>query len=45
MRHIIKPDDFSVQELEDLFDLATDMERNPDKYAHVCEGKKLATCV
>ena len=44
MRHIIKPDDFSVQELEDLFDLATDMERNPDKYAHVCEGKKLATC-
>lgn len=24
-------------------DLANDIESNPDKYAHVCEGKRLAT--
>ena len=24
--------------------MANDIERNPDKYAHACEGKKLATC-
>jgi aspartate carbamoyltransferase catalytic subunit len=36
--------DFSVSELEDLMDLAYDIEKNPSKYAHACEGKKLATC-
>lgn len=43
MRHIISPLDFSVEELNDLMDLAADIEKNPSKYAHVCEGKKLAT--
>ncbi|MCR4999478.1 MAG: aspartate carbamoyltransferase, partial [Lachnospiraceae bacterium] len=38
------PMDFSVSELEDLMDLAYDIEKNPSKYAHACEGKKLATC-
>jgi len=35
--------DFSVEELEKLMDLAGDIEANPAKYAHACEGKKLAT--
>ena len=43
-RHIIKPDDFTVQELDHIFDIASDIERNPSKYAHACAGKKLATC-
>jgi aspartate carbamoyltransferase catalytic subunit len=43
MRHIISPLDFSVDELNDLMDLAQDIEANPAKYAHVCDGKKLAT--
>lgn len=44
MRHLITPLDFSVSELNDLFDLAGDIEKNPKKYAHACDGKKLATC-
>ena len=44
MRHLMSPMDFSVSELEDLMDLAYDIEKNPSKYAHACEGKKLATC-
>ncbi|MBR5421500.1 MAG: aspartate carbamoyltransferase [Lachnospiraceae bacterium] len=44
MRHLMNPMDFSVEELNKLFDLAADIEAHPDKYAHICEGKKLATC-
>lgn len=44
MRHLMNPLDFSVEELEKLFDLAGDMEKNPAKYAECCHGKKLATC-
>lgn len=44
MRHLINPLDFTVEELDKLFDLANDMENNPAKYAEVCKGKKLATC-
>ncbi len=44
MRHLMSPLDFSVEELDKLFKLAQDIERNPKKYAHVCDGKKLATC-
>lgn len=43
MRHLISPLDFSVEELADLLDLANDIEKNPEKYAHMCDGKKLAT--
>ncbi|MGX8704613.1 MAG: aspartate carbamoyltransferase, partial [bacterium] len=42
-RHLMSPLDFSVEELETLMDVAADIEKNPDKYAHICEGKKLAT--
>lgn len=44
MRHLMNPLDFSTEELEQLFDLADDIQAHPDKYAHKCEGKKLATC-
>ncbi len=44
MRHLMSPMDFTVQELEDLFDVANDIERNMDKYSHACDGKILATC-
>jgi len=40
----MSPLDFSVKELDTLFNLASDIEKHPDKYAHVCDGKKLATC-
>lgn len=44
MRHLMNPLDFSVEELEQLFDLAGRIEADPSEYAHACEGKKLATC-
>lgn len=44
MRHLMSPLDFSVEELDKLLKLANDIEKNPEKYAHACEGKKLATC-
>ena len=43
MRHLLNPLDFSVEEIGQLLDLANDIEKNPQKYAHVCDGKKLAT--
>lgn len=39
----MSPLDFSVEELDKLLDIAQDIEANPAKYAHACEGKKLAT--
>ena len=43
MRHLMSPLDLSVPELEKLLDLASDIEKHPDKYAHVCDDKRLAT--
>lgn len=43
MRHLMSPLDFSVDELKALLDLAQSIEKDPGKYAHVCDGKKLAT--
>ena len=43
MRHLMSPLDFTVEELDKLLDLANDIEAHPDKYAHACDGKKLAT--
>jgi aspartate carbamoyltransferase catalytic subunit len=39
----MSPLDFTTQELDELFDLAADIEISPEKYAHVCDGKILAT--
>lgn len=44
MRHLISPLDFTVEELDTLLALAKDIEAHPQKYAHACEGKKIATC-
>lgn len=44
MRHLMNPLDFTVEELDQLFVLAGDIEKNREKYAHTCDGKKLATC-
>ena len=43
MNHIISPLDLSVEELDKLLDLANDIEQDPEKYAHACEGKRLAS--
>ncbi len=43
MRHLMSPLDFTVEELDYLLNLANDIEKNPDKYNHTCDGKKLAT--
>ena len=43
MKHLISPLDFSVEELSKLLDLASDIEKNPDKYKEACHGKKIAT--
>ena len=44
MRHLMSPLDLSKEELDDLLILASDIEKNPKKYAHVCDDKRLATC-
>lgn len=43
MRHLLSPMDLSVEELDNLLTLASDIEHNPDKYKEACKGKKLAT--
>lgn len=43
MKHLISPLDFSVEELDKLLNLANDIEKNPEKYAHICDGKIIAT--
>ena len=43
MKHLLSPLDLSVSELTDLLDLARDISKDPKKYSHICDGKKLAT--
>ena len=43
MKHLLNPLDLSVEEIDEILDLANDIEAHPEKYAHACEGKKLAT--
>ena len=43
MRHLMSPLDFSVEELDKVLNLANDIEKNPEKYAHVCDGKIMTT--
>ena len=44
MRHLMRPLDYTVEELTALIDLPKDIESNKEKYAHACDGKILATC-
>lgn len=43
MKHIIDPLDLTVEEIDELLTLAVDISKDRQKYAHVCDGKKLAT--
>ena len=43
MRHLMSPLDFSIEELDKLLNLADDIGKNPKKYAHTCDDKRLAT--
>lgn len=43
MKHLIDPLDLSVEEINELLNLANDIEKNPEKYSQVCKGKNLAT--
>ncbi len=43
MRHLMSPLDLSIEELEQILDLARDIKEQPAKYAHACDGKKMAT--
>ena len=43
MRHLIDPTDLSMQELDEVINLALDIIDNREKYADVCKGKQLAT--
>ena len=43
MRHLMSPLDLTVEELDKLLDLANDIEKFPEKYAHACDGKRIAT--
>ena len=43
MRHLISPLDLSIEELDEILSLGQATMQNPEKYSHVCDGKKLAT--
>lgn len=43
MRHLTDSTDLSVQETQQVLDLALDIINNRDAYRHACEGRKLAT--
>jgi len=42
-KSLLEPMDFTVEEFDEMFDLAEKIIANPEKYARVCEGKLLAT--
>ena len=37
MRHLMSPLDFTTEELDALFDLAAEIEKDPERFAHVCD--------
>lgn len=43
MKHLIDPMDLSIEELDNILNLAQDIIDNKEKYSEVCKGKKLAT--
>ncbi|WP_427338010.1 aspartate carbamoyltransferase [Caloranaerobacter sp. DY30410] len=42
-RHLIEPNDFTIEELDEIFTLAEDIIKKPEAYSDVCRGKLLAT--
>ena len=42
-RHLIEPMDFTTDELEEIFELAADIQESPELYVDKCKGKVLST--
>lgn len=42
-KNLIDPMDFTLEELEEIFQLARQIIDNPKEYSHICDGKLLAT--
>ena len=42
-RNLVKSEDFSVEEIDQILSLSQNIIENPSKYSRVCEGKLLAT--
>ena len=42
-RHLVQPDDFTVEEIDSILDLGMKIKKTPEDYTRVCEGKLLAT--
>lgn len=42
-RSLIQPEDFSIEEIDDILSLSQYIIDDPSKYSHICEGKILAT--
>lgn len=43
MRHLLDTTDLTIEEIDEIIALASDIVENREKYAHVCDGKILAT--
>ena len=43
MKHLIDIKDLSIEEIDDMIEVAKDIIANREKYSHKCDGKKLAT--
>lgn len=43
IRHLIDPTDFTLEELDSIFNLTTEIINKPDDFSHVCDGKILGT--
>lgn len=43
VRHLIEPEDLTLEEMEELVDIGLDIEKNMVKYGKACEGKILAS--
>ncbi|MGL5314328.1 MAG: aspartate carbamoyltransferase [Peptostreptococcaceae bacterium] len=42
-RNLIQPEDFSIQEIDEILSLSQNIIDDPSKYSRICEGKVLAT--
>ena len=42
-RNLIQPEDFSVEEIDEILELSQKIIDNPSKYSRICEGKLMAT--
>ena len=43
IRHLIEPMDFTIEELDEIFNLAHQIMTHPEEFSHICDGKILAT--